>query len=98
MIERLEAVGVKSVGVLLARDAEELLARLGNEHSVTLARVLASAEQRVDDVARVVGDALAATGADSRTTLDRAKLVKALADALRVPAPVIEAAFEQALR
>jgi hypothetical protein len=85
--------------VLLERDAEDLLTTLGNEHSVTLARVLASAEERVDGVARVIGDALAASEANSRTALDRAKLVKKLVRALKdVPAPMIEAAFDQALR
>jgi hypothetical protein len=95
--ERLRARMIASVGDLLARGADELLADVGREHATSVARAISGAEDLVDAIARAVGDALSATDASSRAGVERARLGKALVRALkRVPAPIIEAAIAEA--
>lgn len=99
MTGQLRAAGVTMVGQLLVRDAEELLASVGSEHATSLARVLTAAEMRVDAVAKAVGDVLVTIRAESRATLDRVKLLKALMPALKdVGRPAVEAALDQTMR
>jgi hypothetical protein len=96
--ERLRAGNVATVGDLLAGDPDEILAAAGPEHATTIARALSGAEELVDTIARATGEGLVASNAAARAGIDRARLGKTLAKALkRIGAPVIDAAIAETM-